>query len=383
MPESNAYDDFALAASKIAGLKHVVVLASPRRAPLHGEELKAAVEEAASIHALIRRALQEPCMVPPIRDPSGMFTRVSTYPNQRALARILVAISQYNETRRHFTEAADAALDGMEMSHMLNRGASVLGLLVDYATYSICSKQLRRVIDRVPPRALPRIAARLDRIRSKVVPFGDILMEEGWVMVEMDRVEIAGAANPRVALDTVHELTEGSANQTPSVKDVLQAAAFALADKRALIERHLQYFRDVAAETRGPYTGRIHTPPPRDILGRFLAVEPRTWAVYLEGVADLDLMRVYVAILRYRTDHGAYPAALQSLVPGYLASLPEDPFGGGRAIPFRYHIAPLPTGFVLYSLGPDLKDDGGKPSARSRRFEGPGDIVMHPYLNTE
>jgi hypothetical protein len=42
------------------------------------------------------------------------------------------------------------------------------------------------------------------------------------------------------------------------------------------------------------------------------------------------------------------------LVPQYLASVPVDPFDG---LPVRYKV--LPTGYVVYSLGTNGKDDGG------------------------
>jgi len=66
------------------------------------------------------------------------------------------------------------------------------------------------------------------------------------------------------------------------------------------------------------------------------------------------LLLVDLALRAHRDDHGAFPASLVDLVPGYLKALPADPFTGE---PFIYR--PGPDGFTLYSPGRDRRDDGG------------------------
>jgi hypothetical protein len=48
-----------------------------------------------------------------------------------------------------------------------------------------------------------------------------------------------------------------------------------------------------------------------------------------------------------------------------MNQLPDDPFSVGR--PFCYKVDPLQ--YTLYSVGPDLQDDGGTPIADNRRPE--------------
>ncbi len=62
-----------------------------------------------------------------------------------------------------------------------------------------------------------------------------------------------------------------------------------------------------------------------------------------------------LAISAYRTEHRASPDALEDLVPKYLSEIPLDAFSQQ---PLRYRR--LPDGeILLYSVGPDLIDDGG------------------------
>lgn len=61
-----------------------------------------------------------------------------------------------------------------------------------------------------------------------------------------------------------------------------------------------------------------------------------------------------IAVLRYRATIGKYPATLEELVPQYLPSLPEDPYGNG---PYRYQATD--DSFRIYSLGRNRVDDHG------------------------
>lgn len=79
-----------------------------------------------------------------------------------------------------------------------------------------------------------------------------------------------------------------------------------------------------------------------------------------------------MAIRRYQLDHDRLPGTLADLVPEYLGSVPEDPFGG-QPIVYR----PDSAGPILYSVGPDRRDDGGKPLDWSSPMPvHPGDVLL-------
>ena len=85
---------------------------------------------------------------------------------------------------------------------------------------------------------------------------------------------------------------------------------------------------------------------------------------HLRRTARLRTARGAMAVERYRLAHGALPSSLGDLVPGQLDVVPEDPYTGQ---PLRYE--KLGKGFVVYSVGPDGRDDAGweePPHARRR-----------------
>src|SRR5262249_55588733 len=73
-------------------------------------------------------------------------------------------------------------------------------------------------------------------------------------------------------------------------------------------------------------------------------------------VARLRLAQTAVALERFRSaNNNRYPDTLNELAPKFMASVALDPFNGA---PLHYRKAA--TGYVLYSVGPDLKDDNGQ-----------------------
>ncbi|HEV3023824.1 MAG TPA: DUF1559 domain-containing protein, partial [Pirellulales bacterium] len=71
----------------------------------------------------------------------------------------------------------------------------------------------------------------------------------------------------------------------------------------------------------------------------------------------------------HNADHGQPPEQLVTLVPEYLLAVPEDPFSG-RTLIYR---AESPN-FVVYSVGRDRRDDGGRPAVPF----GDGDLFLDP-----
>jgi hypothetical protein len=89
--------------------------------------------------------------------------------------------------------------------------------------------------------------------------------------------------------------------------------------------------------------------------------------------AALALLRTEVALQRYRAAHGRCPPALRDLEPGLPASALLDPFGGAERPLLRYRPEHGGGGYLLYSVGPDMRDDGGMLPRRASGDQ--GDLV--------
>ena len=85
--------------------------------------------------------------------------------------------------------------------------------------------------------------------------------------------------------------------------------------------------------------------------------------------ARMGLLLVDLAVRNYEAEKGGLPQTLNELVPKYLPFLPKDDFSGND---FIYR--PQTNGYLLYGVGSDGKDDGGKPLV-GRGIDSPGDML--------
>ncbi len=68
-----------------------------------------------------------------------------------------------------------------------------------------------------------------------------------------------------------------------------------------------------------------------------------------------DLFAILTSVESYRQVNGSIPANLDQLVPDFIESLPQDPYGPG----YRIIATTEPAGYAVYCVGPDGDDDGG------------------------
>jgi membrane protease YdiL (CAAX protease family) len=92
---------------------------------------------------------------------------------------------------------------------------------------------------------------------------------------------------------------------------------------------------------------------------------------------DSEALIAILAIFRYKAEKRQLPSSLETLVDQhYLKALPQDSYSFG---PLVYK--QINNGFLLYSLGADFDDDGGKPSKWGEGEKG-GDQIFWPVEGT-
>jgi hypothetical protein len=110
----------------------------------------------------------------------------------------------------------------------------------------------------------------------------------------------------------------------------------------------IQFERELGAEVEKLPRDVIHLKLLLPSLQRISDAERRRHA-------NVRCMAVALAVERYRRKHGEWPESLAKLVPELLKEVPADPFDGR---PLRYRQGE--DGVVVYSVGPDGRDDGGR-----------------------
>ena len=146
--------------------------------------------------------------------------------------------------------------------------------------------------------------------------------------------------------------------------------------------RELSFLSPYQRQTRGVVTVSEmleSLPKHRYALVRSLVPSlDRMMDVRFHGRALHQATLTILALQRYRQEKGSYPAKLDELkAGGYLDVLPADPYDDK---PLSYRVTN--GGFVLYSLGPNFRDDGGQSDynqeGRPKPWADKGDTVFWP-----
>ncbi len=87
--------------------------------------------------------------------------------------------------------------------------------------------------------------------------------------------------------------------------------------------------------------------------------------------ANLRAAYAAVAVERYRLVYNRAPERLDDLVPSFLETVPVDPFDGH---PLRFRLEE--NGYLVYSVGIDLRDNNGEPPGQDQGPRGLGDLVL-------
>ncbi len=112
---------------------------------------------------------------------------------------------------------------------------------------------------------------------------------------------------------------------------------------------------------------------PRDAVSRrvgmvFLALFELDLNSFIEAedrvAMQFELTKLGFALAAYHADHGSYPAKLAELEPHYAADIPKDVFSG-RELHYKREAGD----YLLYSVGSNGVDDGGKDNADHKSLE--------------
>jgi hypothetical protein len=179
----------------------------------------------------------------------------------------------------------------------------------------------------------------------------------------------------RVPRSTGLHLAPFSARLSPSLLEMYANQALGLADRGLvqyidLTDRHIAALRLPPHER--PSAARDLERQDKElrkaygILSHFMPSMHRVIRIDLVHLTRLRVASVAMAVEQYRLVRGALPGQLADLVPTFLPEVPLDPYDGR---PLRYR--GREKGYVVYSIGEDRTDDGGKERPLRRRGGAP------------
>lgn len=104
---------------------------------------------------------------------------------------------------------------------------------------------------------------------------------------------------------------------------------------------------------------------PEDPIAILIPSLTRSTTLHSRSLALLRCTRVALASEEYRLATGKFPSSIEEILPKFLSAILQDPFDGQ---PLR--ILNHDEGIVIYSIGEDMRDDGGQLERKYRKEKG-------------
>ena len=368
LPKNNGYDDFRRACGMMGKIQHFGPYSVDR--PISSwtlAEYRAFAKDNAPIFPLIKSGLAKQCVMPR-GDPSDF---IGDSPELREMGRTLCGESKYYEVMGDYERAVNYRLDCLEFGVSFACGRGIAPNLTGSAVEQMALKDLYPLIYKLNAAQLAHAAKRMEEIQRKRISYSDIIIAEGNDMsLLLAKMYSAGETDSLLnPISWVRNSASGKMNHTD---EIWYNARYAFVNKTSAIVQIANYCKAVAKEQRKPYTGKSRIPIPQNALAKMPNVPSDAEIIlgcrvnFEYRILHANFLQTEIALRRYRFDFGCYPTDLADLLPTYLQKIPIDPFGRGKPLKYK----PLNGGksFLLYSLGPDLKDNGGRPG----RWSGAG-----------
>ncbi len=352
MPNPNAFDFYVAAGNAVNTMQIDDINASKPRVQMTLKQKAAAVQRnAAAIQSLHQGFAYEYCN-PPVR---SFYLPLPYFTASRKIARVLAAQSRVRAEQGDWAGAADSALDAIRLGEDIPRGGSMMADLVGIACQSIGQRPLWKTVEHLNATQGRAAARRLEAIVERHFPYAETIQEEKW-FGQAGFQEMFRTVNVRNALAKAKDVTGSDAPASESYSTAL----YLLYGKKRILQNYTETMDATAAQARQPYAARLPLPPvPADPINKNLfPVFENARFIDLQAETQNGLLLVTLALQAYRLEHGHYPASLAELAPSYLKRLPDDPFALRGTFQYRREGQKM----VLYSIGPDGKDDHGTPT---------------------
>jgi hypothetical protein len=294
-------------------------------------------------------------MQPPMRS----FHDVIPYlAGDRSMARLLSTVGQTRAAHGDWAGAMDAYLDCIKLGSDDHRGAEIIGMLVGIACEAIGRKHAGDAIDHLTSTQARSDAVRLQQIEANETPVAQNLQDEEWfTQSSLQKL----FADPHWRTWVTGNTNQESDTPSDDGEGILDKIALHAESPRVAFDNYTRYMNEAISQSKLSWPAQLAAVKPElpsDPMNRIL-LPLFAQACYKQyATVALDrLLETQLALRAYELDHGRYPDSLAQLAPKYLPSVPQDPFTDG--LPLKCHLND--DGYLLYSVGPDVNDDGGKP----------------------
>ncbi len=287
----------------------------------------------------LREAFQLPIQHPPVRTADDDF---GTYLGFRTLAGILDQESSVRAIDSKWTDAINAKLDAIELGVLMTRGGPLRAAIAGRDIEIIGRRGIDALVTRLDNDQSAAAAARLVRIETLRPPFADAIREGKTASLALTKQAFDERNWDEVIAETL------KLDEKPFTED--EQATLQTIGQAEIVGGINRSFDAALQSADAPYhvrTARLDYA--LDPWSTMLAGEVNSPALrvsYEAGRAQNRLLALALQLRVLRLQSGRYPDTFPTA---------PDPFGPGQDLKYKRE----GDSYLLYSVGPNAKDDGG------------------------
>ena len=369
LPSPNAFDYFvnAHAQFKSEGATGDALRSRDSKHVYTDRDRAALAAENAPMLSTLREGLQYPYCSPPARSFDAPLPYFAKF---RSEARALSLDAQVKAAQGDTAGAVNSGLDAMQMGVMVPHGSVLIGDLVGLAIEEIGRRPLWQNIDRLTEAEARAAARRLETVNAQRVPYADVVQEEKW-SGQAGLMKFFQGRNTFQFGREFSSMAAGDGTGPSQAERSGLTLRIGLRSKRSHFAAYTGTLDASIAQAKRPYIPGDNGPalPDDPVVQMLSPVFPSAQFKHQAAEMADNLLTVAVALRAYHARRNDYPTSLDALVrDGILTRVPPDPFAPALNAPLRYRRNGDGT-YTLYSVGPDGRDDGGKPVSATQQSD--------------
>ena len=282
------------------------------------------------------------------------------YRDAGELAALLALSADRCAARSDWPGAVNANLDAIRLGTDMARHAPWTGVECGLRIQFTGRQDLWKALGHLDAAQARAAMARMHDLIRQQVSLADMLQEEKWAM-QASLLELFQDADWRQELWTMTAGGPWPDTRNVAIRwmDPHQTWVFhEMRTPQQVMDAYTAVMDAMIAQARRPYAdGTRISLAPCSVVERLSWMPAKSADYVTTNEAENTMLLTAFALQAFHTEHGGYPTSLAALVPGYLPAMPADPFApAGATLKYKQQ----GTKYLLYSVGPNGKDDGGK-----------------------
>lgn len=266
--------------------------------------------------------------------------------------------AQVKAVHNDWNGAINSCMDAIEIGEDLSRDGGTGYMYTGISVERIGRQESFDYAKQLGAKQAKAACKRLEAILAKHAPFTSIIEEQKWTTISVLKSEFSKP-------DWRKNLFFDCPGDNPwgSVEDSIFSARWFTTKQKTVVYDWIHFCDEWKKYAKKPYALKSPLPahpanPMSAMLTSIFSFELERFEYLTRAQISNEQLLVALALQAYKAESGYYPKSIQELVPRYLEKLPDDSF----AFKGTYKYYRNGADYVLYSVGPDGIDDGGKPA---------------------